>query len=208
MMVNANGYFPISVGIVLAMILETLSSVEGFGVLPSQILQSGVARHRGISKRSAQHSKTLTELKSKDDSFFPPCRGRNLIDPSVKNCPQGLTAPLAPYLTHVETFLLPSNPDQSDQAVYVFPLVMKPKEYTSNFCLRAFLRNNKEWVDAQILKYGAVLFRGFDITSAAEVEADIRSLEPNLNNEYRGTSPRISQPGSDFVFSAAEVVSV
>jgi hypothetical protein len=58
-----------------------------------------------------------------------------------------------------------------------------------------------------ILQYGAVLFRGFNIDSAKEVEADIRAFEPNLSNEYRGTSPRTAQKGSEYVFSAAEVPS-
>ena len=66
---------------------------------------------------------------------------------------------------------------------------------------------NREWVDSKILEYGAVLFRGFDIDSAAEVEADVRAFEPNLSNEYRGTSPRVAQGGTDYVFSAAEVPS-
>jgi hypothetical protein len=208
-MINGNFHLRFSAGaILLALFLESFSSVEGFAVLPSNIVRLHYDLQQGIIVRSTDRSKTSTKLKGTEgSSLIPPCSGRNLIDPSVKGCPQGLTAPLAPDLTHVETSLLPSNPDQSDQAVYVFPLVIRPKVYTSNFCLRAFLSYNKEWVDEQILKYGAVLFRGFDITSAAEVEADIRSLEPNLNNEYRGTSPRITQPGSDFVFSAAEVVS-
>ena len=145
--------------------------------------------------------------------MIPPSAGRNLLtkDPTLlQECPESLrtsTKPLKPDLTHVETSLIPSDPDKSDQAVYIFPLVVSPKKYTSNFCLRAFLSHNKPWVDSQILEYGAVLFRGFDIDSATEVEADIRALEPNLNNEYRGTSPRITQEGSDYVFSAAEVPS-
>ena len=69
------------------------------------------------------------------------------------------------------------------------------------------MKANREWVDAKVLEYGAVLFRGFDIDSAREVEADVRALEPQLSNEYRGTSPRNAQEGSEYVFSAAEVPS-
>ena len=58
------------------------------------------------------------------------------------------------------------------------------------------MSSNEEWVDRQILEYRTVLFRGFDIHSAAEVEADVRALEPTLNKDYRGTSPRHAQPGS------------
>ena len=149
----------------------------------------------------------------------PASRNQLTSDPELlQECPSRLrTAPLAPSLEHVEsgscssspveTSLLPSSPDGSDNSVYVFPLLVTPKKYTSNFCLRAFMEANREWIDKAILKYGAVLFRGFDINSAKEVEADVRAFEPNLSNEYRGTSPRIAQKGSEYVFSAAEVPS-
>lgn len=161
------------------------------------------------STRSWRFERTRS-LQVDRGKVIPPSEGRNLLtkDPELlRQCPETYTSPLSPDLTHVETSLIPSDPTKSDQSVYVFPLVVSPKKYTSNFCLRAFLSHNKDWVDSKILEYGAVLFRGFDIDSAAEVEADIRALEPNLNNEYRGTSPRITQAGSDFVFSAAEVPS-
>lgn len=180
---------------------STISVVSGFVVVskmpPFQLLRPWTTRVASFSlQASATH-----------DYAIPSSRNQLCSDPVLlkKYC-QHLTAPLAPTLEHIETSLLPSS-DQSDNAVYVFPLVISPKNYTSNFCLRAFMRANREWVDSMILKYGAVLFRGFDIDSAREVEADVRALEPNLSNEYRGTSPRIPQEGSDFVFSAAEVPS-
>lgn len=82
----------------------------------------------------------------------------------------------------MELFLLPSS-DESDKSVYVFPLVTTPKNYTSNFCLRAFANNNREWIGQKILQYDAVLFRGFDIESAQEVEEDVKALETHLKPE-------------------------
>ena len=108
-------------------------------------------------------------------------------------------------LDTVNLHLLPSGKnDQTDES---FPLVVSPKQDKSLTFLTQFLKNNKEWVNEQMLEYGAVLFRGFDIENAANVETAIRAVEPNLHNTYRGTSPRNAQPGSDFVFSAAEVPS-
>ena len=59
-----------------------------------------------------------------------------------------------------------------------------PKNYTSNFCERAFARTNRDWIDEQALQYGAVLLCGFDNTLAAEVERDVQALEPQLSAKY------------------------
>lgn len=167
----------------------------------------------GFSTPKAYRRPAVSRLRATADGYDVPL-GRNQLttDPTLLQSCSHLSAPLAPSLEHVEccsmveTSLLPSS-SESDTSVYVFPLLVTPKNYTSNFCLRAFMNANREWVDAMILQYGAVLFRGFDLDSAKEVEAGIRAFEPNLSNEYRGTSPRFPQEGSDYVFSAAEVPS-
>lgn len=100
---------------------------------------------------------------------------------------------------------MPSDTD--DGSLNKFPLVVTPVANSSLEFMKAFLNHNTEWVSDQIREYGAVLFRGFEIESASNVEEAIRSFEPNLNNSYRGTSPRFAQEGSDYVFSAAEVPS-
>jgi hypothetical protein len=56
-----------------------------------------------------------------------------------------------------------------------------------------------------LLKYGAVLVRGFDISSASDFEHAALSFQPGLSNCYRGTSPRKLQDGTTYVFSSAEV---
>ena len=89
-----------------------------------------------------------------------------------------------------------------------FPLVIKPRQDSSLGLLQSFLRHNKPWLDEQILEYGAVWFRDFDIDTAQDVEDALLAYEPHgLSHEYRGTSPRSAQDGTTFVFSAAEVPS-
>ncbi|CAJ1966367.1 unnamed protein product [Cylindrotheca closterium] len=132
--------------------------------------------------------------------------GRNLLVEDAPSFCNEFTSPLDCGLQHIETSLLPSSAT-SDNSVYVMPLVISPKNYTKNFCLRGFIKNNRDWIDQQVSEYGAVLFRGFDINSAAEVEQEVKALEPDLSNDYRGTSPRNAVDGSTYVFSAAEVPS-
>jgi len=57
-----------------------------------------------------------------------------------------------------------------------------------------------------ILEYGAVLIRGFQIDGAGDFEKATLALQPNLCDEYRGTSPRSLIPGAkQYAFSAADV---
>jgi alpha-ketoglutarate-dependent taurine dioxygenase len=104
----------------------------------------------------------------------------------------------------VKLSLLPSSDESS---INNFPLVISPNKDNSLEFLTAFLKHNRVWVEKQMLTFGAILFRGFDIQTASHVETAIRSFEPNLNNQYRGTSPRNALDGSDYIFSAAEVPS-
>ena len=55
--------------------------------------------------------------------------------------------------------------------------------------------------------YGAVLIRGFQISSSSEFERPVLSFQPGLSNCYRGTSPRKLEDGTTYVFSAADVPS-
>ena len=108
----------------------------------------------------------------------------------------------------VSVSLLPSD-DDDETGFKKFPLVVEPKskQQRSLSFLSNFLETNRGWVDDMMLQYGALLFRGFDIDSERDVQTAVMSYEPNLNNSYRGTSPRNVQGGTEFVFSAAEVPS-
>jgi alpha-ketoglutarate-dependent taurine dioxygenase len=100
------------------------------------------------------------------------------------------------------------SPSSSDSKTSQgFPLVIEAKIETSFVFLAKLLSHNRKWVDMMNLKYGAVLFRGFNIESARDVKIAIQAYEPNLSNQYRGTSPQSAQDGTGYVFSAAEVPS-
>ena len=43
---------------------------------------------------------------------------------------------------------------------------------------------------------GAIMFRGFYITEGIHFEQVVQKFQPELSNEYRGTSPRQTIPGT------------
>ena len=100
------------------------------------------------------------------------------------------------------------HPSSSDDSK-ALPLIIEPTsdDQKSLTYLQSFLSSNQKWVDQAILDHGAVLFRGFPLHNEMDVEHAIRAYNPNLNNEYHGTSPRNAQGESEYVFSAAEVPS-
>lgn len=85
------------------------------------------------------------------------------------------------------------------------PLIISPRYNDTLSFLTAWLTHNRSWVEEQMLTYGAVLIRGFDISSPVELEKAILALQPNLCQDYRGTSPRSVFDGTDYIFSAADV---
>jgi len=87
----------------------------------------------------------------------------------------------------------------------LLPLVITPRWNSSKSFLADWCRSNRSWLDNQLVAYGAILVRGFALDTPADMEATICSYHPNLNNTYRGTSPRTLMKGTDYVFSAAEV---
>jgi len=85
------------------------------------------------------------------------------------------------------------------------PLIITPRWDATLAFLRGFLEANRRWIDGMILIHGAILVRGFDVGSAADMEVAVRGYQPSLNNTYRGTSPRNTLGGTEYIFSAAEV---
>ena len=84
------------------------------------------------------------------------------------------------------------------------PLIISPRLDDSLEFLCHWLELNRPWVEEQILTYGAVLIRGFQVKDAPEFERAIQSLQPNLSDSYRGTSPRSVFAGTKYTFSAAD----
>src|SRR5262245_35444036 len=58
-------------------------------------------------------------------------------------------------------------------------------------------------VASELVRAGAILFRGWHIPNAEDVERVARAIDPALKNDYLGTSPRNGL--TRFVFSASEL---
>eukprot|EP00594_Rhizosolenia_setigera_P000029 CAMPEP_0178940766 /NCGR_PEP_ID=MMETSP0789-20121207/1006_1 /TAXON_ID=3005 /ORGANISM="Rhizosolenia setigera, Strain CCMP 1694" /LENGTH=500 /DNA_ID=CAMNT_0020619871 /DNA_START=44 /DNA_END=1546 /DNA_ORIENTATION=- len=117
-----------------------------------------------------------------------------------------------------------SQPNNKNNPSSTLPLIITPRSCDSHEFLCEWLKINRPWVQEQILKYGAVLIRGFqpskpkktqqnDITdpsqvpiaySAKDLEKAILSLQPDLCDKYRGTSPRSLVGNTHYMFSAAD----
>ena len=87
------------------------------------------------------------------------------------------------------------------------PLVVRPEDGGDTGVARlvAWLRERPEWVAEKQTAHGALLFRGFDVRDGDDFEAIARAVDPELANEYLGTSPRDAITASGYVFSASEL---
>jgi alpha-ketoglutarate-dependent taurine dioxygenase len=85
------------------------------------------------------------------------------------------------------------------------PLVVRPGADAGLGRLCGWLRDNEEWVQHRLALHGAILFRGFAVRSARDFEALARAVDPELKNEYLGTSPRNAL--TSHVFTASELPS-
>lgn len=74
-----------------------------------------------------------------------------------------------------------------------FPLIVKPM--TDEVDLAHWSRSNHEYIETNLLKYGAILFRGFRIDSEIEFERCAKAVCPELFNEY-GDLPRQQVSGN------------
>ena len=99
---------------------------------------------------------------------------------------------------------------QPEQPPY-FPVVSPPSpSRASQQGLISWFHTYRPLVKEQLLHHGALLFRGFDLMSAADMEAVLVSFfgkdsNDGLHRDYQGTSPRTLQPQCDYFFSAADI---
>jgi hypothetical protein len=105
-------------------------------------------------------------------------------------------------LDAVNVALLPTENAKGKKPL---PLVITPRWDCSKHFLVNWCRENRVWLDSMLLSYGAILIRGFMLDTPADMQETIQAFHNNLNNTYRGTSPRRLMEGTDYVFSAAEV---
>jgi hypothetical protein len=85
------------------------------------------------------------------------------------------------------------------------PLAVRPRGNKSADALVAWLAERPEETHNRLLEHGAILFRGFSIETPEDFERVARAIDPELKNEYLGTSPRDGL--TDYVFSASELPS-
>lgn len=90
--------------------------------------------------------------------------------------------------------LLDSHPDR-------LPLVVRARTERDVDKLAAWLRGRPEWMTEQLTRWGAVLFRGFDVHGPASFEKLARAVDPDLKDEYLGASPRSSTGPKVFLAS-------
>lgn len=101
-----------------------------------------------------------------------------------------------------------ANRDSHNQLVKVeaikpgtsLPVVMKPA--LDGVDLAAWAQSNCEFIEAQLLKHGAILFRNFGVNSAAEFQQVAKSMCPDLLDYVAGASPRVKVSGK--VYTSTE----
>jgi amino acid adenylation domain-containing protein len=73
-----------------------------------------------------------------------------------------------------------------------FPLVIQPN--SAEIDIISWTKNNREYLETELFKHGAILFRGFDVKSVSEFENFAQTICPNLFAEY-GDLPRTGEGG-------------
>lgn len=69
--------------------------------------------------------------------------------------------------------------------------------------LKAWISAERESIEAEWVRHGALRLRGFDVHGPEAFEQVALALEPDLKNDYLGTSPRNAK--SRYAFSASEL---
>ncbi|MFW5924774.1 MAG: TauD/TfdA family dioxygenase [Myxococcota bacterium] len=83
------------------------------------------------------------------------------------------------------------------------PLVVEPETDRSTDALVRWIDSNAESVRAQMREHGALLLRGFAVDTPEQFERVALAIDPELQDEYLGTSPRNTL--TRHVFTASEL---
>ena len=70
------------------------------------------------------------------------------------------------------------------------PVVVEPDSSTTVTTLLQEIQSDSAWVNEQLLTYGAILFRGYEIQSPADFQCIAQQLIPEAVDYARGASPR------------------
>jgi alpha-ketoglutarate-dependent taurine dioxygenase len=79
--------------------------------------------------------------------------------------------------------------DHLEEAGEEFPLVVSPEVEGVN--LAAWAAGSREFIETQLLKHGAILFRGFDIETVNRFEDFTRAVSPELLDYRERAAPRM-----------------
>jgi alpha-ketoglutarate-dependent taurine dioxygenase len=83
-------------------------------------------------------------------------------------------------------------------------MIIKPQSVDNQVVvLKNWLDTHQDFIAESLTKYGAVLFRGFQVNQALDFEQVALGIDKELKNNYLGTSPRNAK--TDYVFSASEL---
>lgn len=86
------------------------------------------------------------------------------------------------------------------------PLIIEPaKNHGTTSDLLSWINSNRAIFTEKFHKYGGVLFRGFEIDTPKDFESLAVCVDPKLENDYYGTSPRLPVQGTKYVFTASEL---
>ncbi|MCB0508738.1 MAG: TauD/TfdA family dioxygenase [Chitinophagales bacterium] len=84
------------------------------------------------------------------------------------------------------------------------PLIVTPSSSDkSKATLLQWISENRKMLEQKLIESGAILFRGFDVQTPQDFEDVAKTTEPDLKDDYLGTSPRDKK--TEFVFSASEL---
>ncbi len=84
------------------------------------------------------------------------------------------------------------------------PLLVEPETGVDGGlpALVEWISDQRDWVETQLLRYGGLLLRGFDVHSAQDFERTCRAVDPGLLNYAGGDSPREAITGK--VYTSTE----
>ena len=80
---------------------------------------------------------------------------------------------------------------------------ISPAKENSKQALIEQIKVERDFIQSQLIEHGSMMFRGFELLTPEDFEDVALALEPGLQNNYAGTSPRNSR--TKFVHSASEL---
>lgn len=91
-------------------------------------------------------------------------------------------------------------------AAQKLPLVIEPNDGdNSKGALLKWMKKEETFIKKHFYENGAILFRGFEINTPKDFEELALQVDPNLKNDYYGTSPRNIVKDTSYVFTASEL---